>query len=87
MDHLSIMCLSHDHTQIPLLDSDSKPILILSDLVNGTYNFTLHVINSQGVSASDTMVLRVLANPHDRHIIQLHLDADISNFTRADLVS
>ncbi|CAI8031979.1 Dyslexia-associated protein KIAA0319-like protein [Geodia barretti] len=70
---------------IPLLDSDSKPVLILSDLVNGTYNFTLRVTNGQGVSASDAMVLHVLANPHDRHIIQLHLDADISNFTRADL--
>ena len=54
--------------------------------MNGTYNFTLHATNSQGVSASDVMTLRVLGNPHDHHIIQLHLDTDISNFSRADLV-
>ena len=72
--------------QIPLLDSDTTPVLILSDLVNGTYNFTLHVTNRQGMSASDTMQLHVLANPHDHYIIQLHLNTDISNFSRADLV-
>jgi hypothetical protein len=70
---------------IPLLESDKTPVLILSDLVNGTYNFTLHVTNKQGVMASDMMTLHVLANPNDHYIVQLHLDAPISNFSRSDL--
>ena len=73
--------------QIPLLKSDEKPVMVLSNLVNGTYNFTLHVTNSLGESANDSMTLHVLSNPFDHFIIQLHLDTEISNFTRADMAS
>ena len=61
--------------------------MVLSNLVNGTYNFTLLVTNSLGESANDSMTLHVLSNPFDHFIIQLHLDTEISNFTRADMAS
>jgi hypothetical protein len=39
--------------------SDETPSLILSDLINGTYNYTLTVTNNNGLSNSDTVKLTV----------------------------
>ena len=67
--------------------SDKMPTLILSDLVNGTYNFTLKVTNKNGESAQDNMTLRVLPNPIDKFLLQVHIEGDISQFSQVDEVS
>ena len=66
--------------------SDKLPILILSNLANGTYRFTLTITNRNKEKASDNVTLTVLPNPHERHIIQVHVEEDPWNFTQDDLV-
>ena len=66
--------------------SDKKARLILSDLVNGTYQFTLTVVNKNKEKAEDSVTLIVLPNPSDRFLLQVHLDGDITQFTGVDVV-
>ena len=66
--------------------SDKKARLILSDLVNGTYQFTLTVVNKNKEKAEDSVTLIVLPNPSDRFLLQIHLDGDITQFTGVDVV-
>ena len=72
--------------QIVVDHSDTKPVLILSDLVNGTYNFVLTVTNKNREHSKDNVTLMVLANPLDPYMLQVHLEEDASNFSKADLV-
>lgn len=65
--------------------SDKAARLILSDLVNGTYRFTLTVTNVNKQTATSTVKLMVLPNPSDRHLLQVHLDGDITQFTGVDV--
>ena len=77
---------THTHTQMAVHYSDKLPILILSNLANGTYHFTLTITNQNKEKASDNVTLTVLPNPHERHIIQVHVEEDPWNFTQDDLV-
>lgn len=77
---------SHYTPQSVVDGSDKKPVLVLSGLVSGTYNFTLTVTNKYGKSAMDTVTLTVLPNPLDPYIIQAQLEGNISNFTQANKV-
>ena len=72
--------------QVVVNGSDSKPVLVLSGLVSGTYNFTLKVTNKYGKTASDTVTLTVLPNPHDPYLVQVQIEGNISNFTRTEKV-
>jgi len=67
-------------------DSDHQPVLILSNLVNGTYNFVLTVTNKNGQKASDNVTLTVLPNPNERDILQVYVEDDPWKFTQEDLV-
>ncbi len=58
----------------------------MSDLVNGTYQFTLKVTNRNGEVAEDSVTLTVLPNPSDRFLLQVHLEGDITQFTQVDVV-
>ena len=66
--------------------SDRKPVLVLSGLVSGTYNFTLTVTNKYGKTANDTVTLTVLPNPLDPFLLQVQVEGNISNFTQTDKV-
>jgi len=44
-------------------NSDHQPVLILSNLVNGTYNFVLTITNNNGQKASDNVTLTVATKP------------------------
>jgi len=66
-------------------DSDHQPVLILSNLVNGTYNFVLTVTNKNGQKASDNVTLTVLPNPNERDILQVYVEDDPWKFTQEDL--
>ncbi len=72
--------------QVVVNGSDSKPVLVLSGLVSGTYNFTLKVTNKYEKSASDTVTLTVLPNPHDPYLLQVQIEGNISNFTQTEKV-
>ena len=61
-------------------------MLILSNLINGTYNFSLTVTNSKGKRATDNVTLTVLPNPMEEFVIQVYLDDEISTFTKDDQV-
>jgi gliding motility-associated-like protein len=43
------------------LINSSKPVLTASDLVEGTYTFSLEVTDDQGVTSSDDMIVQVLS--------------------------
>ena len=51
--------------------SDHTPSLMLTDLVSGLYNFTLEVVNKNGVKNSDSVMLTVLEGKTDRHTDRL----------------
>ena len=72
--------------QVVVNGSDSKPVLVLSGLVSGTYNFTLKVTNKYDRTATDTMTLTVLPNPHDPYLMQVQIEGSISNFTQIEKV-
>ncbi len=74
------------YTQRVMGGSDRKPCLIVSDLVNGTYQFTLKLTNKNGEIAEDSVTVTVLPNPSDRFLLQIHLDGDITQFTQVDVV-
>ena len=61
-------------------------MLILSNLINGTYNFSLAVTNNKGKVARDNVTLTVLPNPLEQFVIQVYLDAEISTFSQDDQV-
>jgi len=67
-------------------NSDHQPVLILSNLVNGTYNFVLTITNNNGQKASDNVTLTVLPNPNERDILQVYVEDDPWKFTQEDLV-
>ena len=66
--------------------SDHKAMLVLSELVQGTYNFTLNVTNTQGMSATDMVEVTVLPNPLDLYLLQVHLERDATAFTLTEQV-
>ena len=72
--------------QVVVSGSDKKPVLVLSGLVSGTYNFTLTVTNKYDKSSNDTVTLTVLRNPLDPYLIQAQIEGNISNFTEAEKV-
>ena len=74
------------YTQRVMEGSDKKPCLIVSNLVNGTYWFTLKLTNKNGEIAEDSVMVTVLPNPSDRFLLQVHLDGDITQFTQVDVV-
>ena len=75
---------------------------MLSNLVKGTYQFTLTCTNSNNVNNSDTVTLTVnegillcsivVPSPsihldvNELYIVQLYVEAEIANFTKDDLV-
>lgn len=67
--------------------TDSQPVLLLSNLINGSYNFSLTVVNKNNKRSTDSVTLTVLSNPFDKYIVEIHLNMDIWNFTQAHLVS
>ena len=71
----------HTHTQLVVGGSNQKSKLVLSDLVQGTYNFTLTVTNNQNMAASDTATITVLPNPLDIYSLQVHLEGDATTFS------
>ncbi len=75
------MCEGQSHDRLPGVHSpplqtvvgvsNTQPVLLLSNLIDGTYNFTLTVTNKNQQRSTDTVLLTVLANPHDKCIVEV----------------
>ena len=63
-------------------NTDTNSVLILSDLINGTYNYTLVVTNSKGLKNNDTVTLHVKQGTLiiKQHIPTLYLSLSRSTF-------
>lgn len=66
--------------------SAHQAVLILSGLVEGTYNYTLTISSNQGVVASDAVSINVLPNPANGYLLQVHVEGDASTFSVAKQV-
>jgi len=62
-------------------DSDSKPVLLLSGLVEGEFNFNLTVYDQQRVSNSTTVTLTVINGQEQLNSIELYLQQKIEDIT------
>jgi hypothetical protein len=72
--------------QLVMNGSDRQAVLVLSDLVEGTYNYTLTVTSSNGMVASSDVTINVLPNPVQDHLLQVHIEGGASSFTLAEQV-
>lgn len=66
--------------------SDHQPVLIVSGLVEGTYNYTLTVTSRQGMEASDRVTIHVLPNPIKNYLLLVQLEMEPSVFSIAKQV-
>lgn len=64
-----------------LNSSDHQAVLQLVNLVAGKYIFTLTVVDAEGFSSSDQASVTVKATNHKLDLMELTLEADISQFT------
>nr|XP_025712495.1 dyslexia-associated protein KIAA0319-like protein homolog isoform X1 [Callorhinus ursinus]XP_025712496.1 dyslexia-associated protein KIAA0319-like protein homolog isoform X1 [Callorhinus ursinus]XP_025712497.1 dyslexia-associated protein KIAA0319-like protein homolog isoform X1 [Callorhinus ursinus]XP_025712498.1 dyslexia-associated protein KIAA0319-like protein homolog isoform X1 [Callorhinus ursinus]XP_025712499.1 dyslexia-associated protein KIAA0319-like protein homolog isoform X1 [Callor len=61
--------------------SDHHPILFLSNLVEGTYTFHLHVTDAKGESDMDRTTVEVKPDPRKNHLVEIILDVNVSQLT------
>ncbi|XP_052222214.1 dyslexia-associated protein KIAA0319-like protein isoform X2 [Dreissena polymorpha] len=65
-----------------LNSSDHQAVLQLVNLVAGHYVFNLTVVDEGGFSSSDRASLLVKEDPHKKDLMELELEADITEFTQ-----
>ncbi|KAL4218544.1 hypothetical protein ACF0H5_023278 [Mactra antiquata] len=68
-----------------LNNSDHQAILQLVNLVAGKYIFTLKVTDSEGLSSTDKASILVKPAVHEKDLLELTLNADITEFTEENL--
>ncbi|XP_072628087.1 dyslexia-associated protein KIAA0319-like protein homolog isoform X1 [Canis lupus baileyi] len=61
--------------------SDHHPILFLSNLVEGTYTFHLHVTDAKGESDMDRTTVEVKPDPRKNNLVEIILDVNVSQLT------
>ncbi|XP_041982095.1 dyslexia-associated protein KIAA0319 [Aricia agestis] len=70
-----------------ILNSDTKPVLMLSNIEAGRYVFELTVTDDQGESSRDTVSVQVKPDPLDMKMLEMTLNIPISTFTKGQLDS
>ncbi|XP_047535300.1 dyslexia-associated protein KIAA0319 isoform X2 [Vanessa atalanta] len=70
-----------------ILHSDTKPVLMLTDIEPGRYVFELTVTDDQGESDRDTVSVQVKADPLEMKLLEMTLNVPISTFTKSQLDS
>ncbi|XP_053672289.1 dyslexia-associated protein KIAA0319-like protein [Anopheles nili] len=68
-------------------DSDTKPALILTNIVTGRYVFKLTVYDGQGLSASDTVSIIVRPDPLLMSLVEVTITTEATVLTAAELDS
>ncbi|XP_066597643.1 dyslexia-associated protein KIAA0319-like protein [Prorops nasuta] len=64
-------------------DSDKSSILMLTDIAQGRYVFTLKVIDDQGLSSEDTVSVIVKQDPQLLHLVELTLNIGANVLTES----
>ncbi|XP_016965332.1 dyslexia-associated protein KIAA0319-like protein [Drosophila biarmipes] len=68
-------------------DTDKEPVMILTNLVQGRYVFTLTVSDDQGLTSSDTVSVNVRRDPKLLNLVQMTLPMGISVLAQSELDS
>ncbi|XP_037957769.1 dyslexia-associated protein KIAA0319-like protein [Teleopsis dalmanni] len=68
-------------------DTNTKPVLILTNLVHGRYVFKLTVSDEQGLTNTDTISVIVHPDPMLMYLVELTLPMSISNLAQSELNS
>uniref|UniRef100_A0A8B9SPR4 KIAA0319 like n=1 Tax=Anas platyrhynchos TaxID=8839 RepID=A0A8B9SPR4_ANAPL len=64
-----------------LNNSDHHPILLLSNLVEGTYTFHLRVTDAKGESDVERTTVEVKPDPRKNNLVEIILDVNVSQLT------
>ncbi|NXU49113.1 K319L protein, partial [Turnix velox] len=64
-----------------LNNSDHHPILLLSNLVEGTYTFHLRVTDAKGESDVERSTVEVKPDPRKNNLVEMILDVNVSQLT------
>ncbi|KAJ2945644.1 hypothetical protein O0L34_g471 [Tuta absoluta] len=70
-----------------ILHSDTKPVLMLTNIEQGRYVFELTVWDDQGSSDRDTVSVQVKPNPAEVNLLEITLNIPIWTFTQTQLDS
>ncbi|KAG6443289.1 dyslexia-associated protein KIAA0319 [Manduca sexta] len=70
-----------------VLNSDTKPVLMLTNIEPGRYVFELTVTDDQGESDRDTVSVQVKPDPLEMNLLEMTLNIPISTFTQGQLDS
>ncbi|NXJ71455.1 K319L protein, partial [Rostratula benghalensis] len=64
-----------------LNNSDHHPVLLLSNLVEGTYTFHLRVTDAKGESDMERSTVEVKPDPRKNNLVEMILDVNVSQLT------
>ncbi|KFP72469.1 Dyslexia-associated protein KIAA0319-like, partial [Acanthisitta chloris] len=64
-----------------LNNSDHHPVLLLSNLVEGTYTFHLRVTDAKGESDVERTTVEVRPDPRKNNLVEMILDVNVSQLT------
>ncbi|XP_009906709.1 dyslexia-associated protein KIAA0319-like protein homolog [Dryobates pubescens] len=64
-----------------LNNSDHHPVLLLSNLVEGTYTFHLRVTDAKGESDVERSTVEVKPDPRKNNLVEIILDVNVSQLT------
>ncbi|XP_062364830.1 dyslexia-associated protein KIAA0319-like protein homolog isoform X1 [Cinclus cinclus] len=64
-----------------LNNSDHHPVLLLSNLVEGTYTFHLRVTDAKGESDMERTTVEVKPDPRKNNLVEIILDVNVSQLT------
>ncbi|XP_072944852.1 dyslexia-associated protein KIAA0319 [Epargyreus clarus] len=70
-----------------ILNSDTQPVLMLTNIEVGRYVFELTVTDDQGESDRDTVSVQVKPDPLEMNMLEMTLNVPISSFTKSQLDS
>ncbi|XP_075980361.1 dyslexia-associated protein KIAA0319 isoform X2 [Anticarsia gemmatalis] len=70
-----------------ILNSDSTPVLMLTNIEPGRYVFELTVTDDQGESDRDTVSVQVKPDPLEMNLMELTLNIPVATFTQGQLDS
>ncbi|CAG9111892.1 unnamed protein product [Plutella xylostella] len=70
-----------------VLNTDTQPVLMLTNIEPGRYVFELTVTDDQGESDRDTVSVQIKPDPLEMHLLEMTLNVPVSTFTQSQLDS